>query len=244
MLDVPKLTDPADTASATYLASALRALAREEQVGRRPCRLLEPELATWRRFRGRMGARDLAELLLEDAAITHPEPFDVTRVLGRELPLRGVPEATVEQWIGELSALTPAASVMEEVEDQAQRLGFTARPAFSDLHKLQPHHRVLELPGSGGRLAAHVAQTQPGVSIKDAFTIACASWQERMLAGLVGVAFGVVGDLRISLDPDLVRTRKSEGGFTHVFGMRPEKGGRFASDVLTSWFHGAVIVLV
>jgi hypothetical protein len=103
---------------------------------------------------------------------------------------------------------------------------------------------VLELPGTGGRLAAYVAETQPGIFLKDVFTIACATWQERMLAGLVAVGLGVVGDVRIAMDPDLALARRAEGGFTHVFGLRPEKGGLFAADQLQGWFHEATLVLV
>ena len=89
-----------------------------------------------------------------------------------------------------------------------------ARPAFSDLPKLQPHHRVLEVPGSGGRLAAHAVLAQPGLSMKDMFTMACASWQERMLAGLVAVSLDVRGYTRISVDPTLEQARRADGGFT------------------------------
>jgi hypothetical protein len=244
VLDVPALPDPAATAAATYLASALHALAREEHAGRRPRRLLEPNLATWQRFRGRLGPRDLAELLLEDAAVTQPEPFAVAAVLGHDRPLQAVPDALVDGWLRELPALAADASLADDIEAQALRLGLTARPAFSALHTLQPHHRVLELPGTGGRLAAYVAETQPGIFLKDVFTIACATWQERMLAGLVAVGLGVVGDVRIAMDPDLALARRAEGGFTHVFGLRPEKGGLFAADQLQGWFHEATLVLV
>ncbi len=235
---------PAATDAALYLATALHALAREEQAGRRTRRLLDPGLATWQRFRGRLGPRDLAELLLEDAAVTQPQPFDAATVLGRDDPFRGLPDSEVERWMREAASFAPA-SLAEELDAHAARLGLLkARPAYSELHQLQTHHRALELPGSGGRLAAHIVETQPEIFLKDVFTIACATWQERMLAGLVAVGLGVVGDVRIAMDADLALARRAEGGFTHVFGLRPEKGGRFAADQLEGWFHEATIVLV
>lgn len=243
MLDIPDLPDPRATEAATYLATALHALAREEQAGRRPRRLLEPQLATWQRFRGRMGPRDLAELLLEDAAVTQPEPFAAPSVLGRMEPFRDVPEAVVQAWLDELPSL-PESAVLEDLDAQAHRLGLVQRPAYSELPKLQPHHRVLELPGSGGRLAARMVHGQAGIFLKDVFTIACATWQERMLAGLVAVGLGVVGEARIVLDPELNQLRRPDTAFSHVVGLRPEKGGAFSRDVLAGWFHDAVLVLV
>ncbi len=245
MLEIPSLPDPAATAAATYLASALHALAREEQAGRRPRRLLEPNLATWQRFRGRLGPRDLAELLLEDAAVTQPQPFDATSLLGRADPFRGVPDDVIDGWLRDVASLPASASSVDDLDAHAARLGLlAARPTYRELHKLQSHHRVLELPGSGGRLAAHVVQSQPEISLKDVFTIACATWQERMLAGLVAVGLGIVGDVRIEMDVDLAQARRAEGGFTHVFGLRPDKGGLFSADALAGWFHAATIVLV
>jgi len=72
VIDVVGLEDPSAAAAATYLAATLYALAREEHAGRRPRRLLEPALATWQRFRGRPGAKALAELLLEMADAGDP----------------------------------------------------------------------------------------------------------------------------------------------------------------------------
>jgi hypothetical protein len=243
VLDVPPLDDPSATAAATYLAAALHALAREERAGRRPRRLTEPGLATWQRFRGRLGPRDLAELLLEDAAVTQPQPFRASAILGREDPLQTIPDALVEGWLAELAGAPLDASFRDDIDLQARRLGITGRPALADLHRLQPHHRVLELPGTGGRLAAHVVETQPGIFLKDVFTIACASWQERTLAGLIAVGLPVVGDVRILLDPTLVESRRLAGQFTHVFGLRPEKGGLFSAEQLGD-FHAATVVLV
>lgn len=243
MLDVPAL-DPPQAAAATYLVAALHALAREEQAGRRPKRLIEPNHATWHRFRGRLGPLDFAELVLEDAAVNQAEPFAVERVLGDRSALRALPEALIGDWLAELSKLPLDTPDRDYLEEQATRLGLKARPAFSDLHKLAAHNRVLELPGSGGRLAAHAVVSQDGLSFKDMVTVACASWQERTLAGLVAVTLEVRGDTRIGVDPALEHARKAEGGFTHVFGLKPEKGGTFDARTLEGIFPSATVVLV
>jgi hypothetical protein len=217
---------------------------REEQVERRPRRLLEPGLATWNRFRGRLGLGDLLSLLLEDAAVVQPEPFDVGRVLGGAVDVASIPEAQIRDWLAEFSGLSAAMSDRDYIEVQAKRLGLRARPAFSELHKLAPHHRVLELPGSGGRLAAHAAVTQPELPFKEMFSVSCASWQERMLAGLAAVSLGVRGYSRIYVDPALEHVRALEGGFTHIYGVKAEKGGAFDARVLEGFFPSATIVLV
>ncbi len=243
MLAIPAL-DPPQTAAATYLAAVLLALAREEHAGRRPRRLTEPKHATWHRFRGRLGPSDFAELMLEDAAVNQPEPFDVAALLGDRTGLRALPEALIGDWLSELPSLALDVPDRDYLDDQARRLDLNARPAFSDLPKLAPHHRVLELPGSGGRLAAHAILTQPGLSMKDMFTIACASWQERTLAGLVATSLDVRGYTRVSVDAALEQARKTDGGFTHVFGLRPDKGGAFDAHALEGIFPSATIALV
>lgn len=243
VLQLPSL-DPQAAPAATYLAASLHALAREEQLGRRPRRLLEPGHATWHRFRGRLGPRAFAELLLEDAAVSQPEPFHAGLVLGTPDPLEGVPEHLIADWLAAASSLPLDASPRDYLDEQARLLGLTARPAFSELRRVQPQHRVLELPGTGGRLAAHVVQTQPGIFLQDVFTIACGTWQERTFAGLVAVEAGVVGEVRVLLDPELERTRALTTPFTHVFGRRPDKGGRFPLEQLHLWFPAADIVLV
>jgi hypothetical protein len=63
-----------------WAAALLHGLARDEAAGRRSPRLTEPNLDTWRRFRGRLTPNDLVALLFEDAAVLHPIPFDASTV--------------------------------------------------------------------------------------------------------------------------------------------------------------------
>jgi hypothetical protein len=245
------LLDPggaALSAAELYAAAVLHAVAREEHAGRRPKRVLEPDLATWRRFKGRLGPAALLELVVEDAAVTQPEPFAASAVLdsaGNGRPLAGVSDEMVEAWLGRLQSLNLDAPSREYVAAQAEFLSLGQRLAFADLHKVQPHHRVLELPGTGGRIAHYVVTEQAGIFFGDVFTMACGSWQERLLAGIVAVECRTVGPTRIRVDPELELARpEGREKFSHVFGARPEKGGKFARPDLERWFPNADVVLV
>jgi hypothetical protein len=217
----------------TYAAATLLALAREEHAGRRDKRLLEPGLATWNLFRGRLGPRALLELLLEDAAIRQPFPFDVARALGREAALSEVPDATVATWIEELAKLDLAVSGPDYLAAQARMLGVPTRGAKSDLPKPKPFHKVLELPGTGGLLAHFMAHAQQDLVFRDSFTIACATRSEWILAGLAAVERRAEGaDLSIKLEPTLDAFRGQP--FDYVIGVSPEKGGAFSKTAIAA----------
>ncbi len=228
-----------------YLPATLRALAREERRGRRTPRLTEGGWPTWDRFRGRLGLGAFVELLLEDAAVTQPLPFAWRRVLGASVTTLALSDDDAR------AALTDAAARRDDDGDpsaymaaQAQLLGLGQRLAFHELRRLQPHHRVLELPGTGGRLAQFVVGDQPGIFFHDVFRVACATPSELALAGIAAVECGVVGEPPIDLDPDLEKARATGGAFSHVFGLRPDKGGRFSRESLLQWFPSADVVLV
>lgn len=245
MLTVPTSLDPAAAPIAAYVAAMLWGLAREERAGRKPKRLLETDRATWERFRGRMGLRELARLLLEDAAVTQPEPFDVGRLLGpAQASLELIPESVLGDWMGELAALPLDGPAKPYLEAQASLLGVPGKPKLSDLPQLKSYHRALELPGTGGRIAAQIAETQSGIFFHDVFTFSAASWQDRALVGLAAASLAVVGQVRVAIDPRLDAARAGDTAFTHVFGLRPEKGGHFTEDDLRPWFSSAQITLV
>jgi hypothetical protein len=86
----------------------LHALARDEAAGRCSSRLTEAGLATWRRFRGRLGSTDLLRLLSEDAAVGHPIPFDLRRYAA-ELELARMDDELVDAWLRDLPSLDPGA---------------------------------------------------------------------------------------------------------------------------------------
>jgi len=246
-LEVGSLS-PGQRASGTWAASLLHALARDEAAGRRPQRLTEPRLATWNRFRGRLCATDLVSLLFEDAAVIHRVPFDAAAV-GGPLRVDQLPASVTAGWLEAITSLDLHLAAAEYIASQATLLGLPTRMARSELHVVKPHQKVLELPGTGGQLAHHLVSSQSDLSLTDNFVLACGSWQELTLAGIVALDLGAattalvtrveVAELREPKHP--LRQR----GFDVVIGLHPDKGGLFrVEDQLAIWFSGAKILLV
>jgi len=158
-------------------------------------------------------------------------------------------EMLCDQWLKAVGELPLRASAADYVMDQARLLQVPTRLARSDLHVVKVHQRVLELPGTGGQLAHHLVSTQGDITLQDNFVVACGSWQEMTLAGIVGLECGApnssfavrcaVGDLR---DPGHQLRQRS---FDFVIGLHPDKGGLFrVEDQLAIWFPNAKILLV
>lgn len=232
----------------SWAAALLHALARDEAFGRRPPRVTEPKLETWARFRGRLISVDLLQLLFEDAAVIHPVPFDADAV-GGPGRLDRLPVAVVDAWLQALQSSELKNQGAAYIIEQAQRLGVPSRLARADLHVVKPHQKVLELPGTGGQLAHHLVATQGDLTLQNNFTVACGSWQELTLAGVVGLDLGAphtdfafradVADLRNAEHP--LRQRS----FDVVVGLHPDKGGLFrVEDQLAIWFPNAKKILV
>ncbi|MCA9674837.1 MAG: hypothetical protein KC464_07350 [Myxococcales bacterium] len=232
-----------------YARALLHALARDEAAGRRTPRLTEAGLATWQRFRGRLGAADLLRLLAEDAAVGYPIPFDL-RTHAAELDLARVDDDLVEAWLRDLPSLDLAQPGPAYLEDQAKRLGVPSRLARTELHQVKQHQKVLELPGTGGQLSYHIVTTQDEPTLQVNCTIACGDWRELALAGIAALDAGAPPDAdfivpataaELASDQHPLRQKR----FDFVVGLRPDKGGKFAvADQLALWFHGARIVLV
>lgn len=231
-----------------WAASLLHALARDEAAGRRPERLTEARLGTWNRFRGRLTAADLVALLFEDAAVLHPIPFDPALV-GGPLRIDSLPDPIAQGWLNALPTLDLKAAGAGYVEEQARLLELPTRMARSDLHVVKPHQKVLELPGTGGQLAHHLVSAQRDLTLHDNFVVACGSWQELTLAGVVALERGAprsdfamkvnIDDLRNPNHPLRQRT------FDFVVGLHPDKGGLFRVDnQLAIWFGNAKVLLV
>jgi|JI10StandDraft_1071094.scaffolds.fasta_scaffold64410_2 hypothetical protein len=232
----------------SYVQALLRALARDEALGCRPPRLTEAGLATWQRFRGRLGSAELVQLLAEDGAVVYPLPFDPARVRA-PFDLAQLDDDVVDDLLRALPMLPLTQPAAEYIDDQAKRLGVTPRLARSELHQVKAHQKVLELPGTGGLLAHHLVTTQEGLSLHQNCTIACDGWRELTLAGVIALDreaprtdFIVAASAADLTDPAHPLRQAS---FDVVVGRRPDKGGQLhAADQLALWFHGAKIVLV
>ncbi len=245
--DVSGLTDE-QRATGVWAASLLHAIARDEAAGRRTQRLTEPKLDTWSRFRGRLTSVDLVSLLFEDAAVIHRVPFDPAAVGGPIRPER-LPESVADAWLKSVASLSLSGSGPDYVLEQARLLGLPTRMARSDLHIVKPHQKVLELPGTGGQLAHHLVAAQRDLTLQDNFVVACGSWQELTLAGIVALELGAphsdfasrveVEELKNPSHPFRQRT------FDFVVGLHPDKGGLFRTEnQLAIWFPTAKVVLV
>lgn len=246
-LDLSGLTDD-QRPTGVWAAALLHALARDEAAGRRTQRLTEPKLDTWSRFRGRLTSADLVALLFEDAAVIHHVPFDPA-VLGGSIRLDRFPESAADSWIKAVASLPLTVPGPDYVAEQARLLGLPTRMARSDLHVVKPHQKVLELPGTGGQLAHHLVTAQRDLTLHDNFTIACGSWQELTLAGVIAIELGAphsdfttrveLEDLRKTDHPLRQRT------FDFVIGLHPDKGGLFRiENQLAIWFPTAKVLLV
>ena len=232
---------PSETPSQRFTRAALWALAREEAHGRRPARLTEPNLASWQRFRGRLTASDLARLVLEDGAVSHPSTFEAASILPTGFQLGSGSDALVEELLSGLEPEGLKAPSSTYLQEQAARLDIPTRFARSDLPTgIQPHHRVVELPGTGGLLAHHICSTREGVFLQDVFTVACGGWEERALAGLVALELGVVDAPNLRIDPDLSLTRAAfeDQAPDWVLGLSPKRGGRWTREELLVAFPG------
>jgi hypothetical protein len=247
VLDLSGLSNE-ERATGEWAAALLHALARDEVAGRRPERLTERRLGTWNRFRGRLTATDFVGLLFEDAAVLHPIPFDPA-VVGGRLRLDSLPDSVTEGWLVTLPTLDLKVAGPNYIEEQARLLGLPTRMARSDLHIVKPHQKVLELPGTGGQLAHHLVSSQTDLTLHANFVVACGSWQELTLAGIVALDLGAprtdfavragAEELR-NADHPLRRQR-----FDFVVGLHPNKGGLFQDeDQLAIWFSDARRLLV
>ncbi|WAM30039.1 hypothetical protein [Myxococcus sp. NMCA1] len=216
---------------------ALHALVREEVTGRKNQRLLEAQRISWERFRGRLGSAALASLLIEDGAVTHPAAFDAPTLLGAPEPLASLTDAQAEPLLAGLNKDSVSGAGTDYLQAQAQRLGVSHRFARSSLPRgIKAHHKVLELPGSGGLIAHHVCSTLEGVYFQDVFTVACSDWKDRFLAGLVALELGVGGALPIHEDSSLEQVRQRLPMPDFILGLSKEKGGRFTEEQLRPWF--------
>ncbi len=230
---------------AAYAAAILHALARDEHAGRRPRRLTEDGLATWQRFRHLLGSAHLLQLLTEDAAVGHSVPFDA-HALFEGPGLEALDDKLVGGWLEALPELDLDADGVAYVQAQARLLGVGDRMARADLHRVQAHHKILELPGSGGQLSHYLAY-RDGIYLQDAVSIACKDTSELILTGLVAVELGAP-DARAfaGVDPELREAREDtrRTSFHYVVGRPEDKGGLYKQERLREIFPTATVILV
>lgn len=203
------------TNAAQLFRATLSAVARLEAAGDKPARLTEPAFAKWHRFRRKLGWADFIRLLHEDLAEAFPEPFDVSR-WGFD-PFDGLEEATAEMLVKD--AATPSdADKLEFLRVHARDLGLAAGGAIADLPKVQARYKVLELPGSGGRIAAHQC-AQHGLAYDKSFTFVALSAAERVAIGLGAVELRANPPIIIDASA-LEALASKKARFDCVFGLK------------------------
>lgn len=179
---------PVTSPLSTFYAGAAHALVRAEHAGHVPPRFTGDGAKRWAQFANELTDADRLDLAIQDAAAAYPTPFG----LRADLPgydngdLGLMPDAA--RGLIEEAISTVDASADDYLRAQAQRLGIqlTSEPALSALPAPEAHHTILELPGTAGWLTYHIARRPDSrVYLWENFTIACASWQEVMLAGLI-----------------------------------------------------------
>ena len=103
------------------------------------------------------------------------------------------------------------------LKERARALGLPPSASLAALPKLQPQHRILELPGAGGRIAAALCATNAGISFHTQFTFVAATTAEHVAIGLAAV------ELRAN-EPRVVTVDELRSGgigsFDRVFGLR------------------------
>ena len=160
----------------------LRAIARlEGPENLRPRRLTETDFARWRRLSPNGSWRAFIELLHEDLAPIYPVPFDLSR--WSLDPLASLTDADSEALI-RVAAAADEIDATNFLRAAARELGLPAGGAIADLPRTSPGQRVLELPGSGGRIAAWQTANFPGLAFHAQFVFVADSDAERILVGL------------------------------------------------------------
>ena len=261
VLEVANL-EPSARPTGLWAAALLQALARDEVTGRRRPRLTEPGCATWKRFQGRLKTGDFYRLLFEDAAVAYPIPFALHRMGGTtDMDLDHLPDTLAQAWLATVRELDLEAPAATYVLEQARLLGLPTRLGRSELHVVKPHQKVLELPATGGQLAHHLVCSQDDITLQGNFTIACRSWRELTLAGIIALERGAPSaDFLVPLGPAAPSQKRDDGvhveelhepdhplrrrTFDFVIGIHPDKGGFYRPDQLAIWFPSAKALLV
>jgi hypothetical protein len=215
----------------------LRAIARLETAGVRDRRLTDPALTAWERFRRKLGFAAFIELLHEDLSGAFPVPFDLER--WSESPVRALDEERAREIV--LRAARAGHEPPEPplfLRDCARALGLPSGGALSDLPKVQPQHRALELPGSGGRIAAALCGPGSGLSFHTHFTFVADSDEERVAIGIAAVEMRA-NEPRILSTEALVAALERGETFDRVLG--PRESGR-AVDLAARHFPEAKLV--
>lgn len=195
------------------LTWTLREIARLERGGLRPPRLTEPEHERWHRVRRKLGWVAFVELLHEDLAEAFPTAFALNRWATH--PSTGLDDAAAKSLVDE-AGHADEADALAFLRVVCRGLGLMEGGNVAALPKVQAHQRALELPGSGGRIAAYQVTTHGGLSFPENFTFVADTDEERVAIGIAAA------ELRANAPRVLssAELRSERPKFDHVFGIK------------------------
>lgn len=240
---------PTPTDVAIFASAVTTALVRAEKTDRMPLRFTGRGPQLWMAFCNELTQVDLLDLAVQDAAVAMPQPFALhclwPDATGEEL--RTISPDQVTAWIdrGEELAEQPS-DVYLRAQAQVLKIELLPDEVLERLPAPQAHHQILELPGSGGWLAYRMA-ARPGAAVYywENFTIACGTWQEQLLAGLIAFELGAPSrrELPIVYDPSLAQVLNDDVAFDWIIGLREENAHR--ADALRAFLkpEGQVVLL-
>ena len=215
----------------TFYTVAAHALVRTEHAGHVPPRFTGAGARRWAQFANELTEADRLDLAIRDAAAAYPTPFGLRQGLpGYENGDLGLAPEGARQLVKE--AVSAAGQPPGEyLHAQAERLGLQPTPeaALAALPAPEPHHTVLELPGTGGWLAYHIASRPDSrVYLWENFAIACASWRGVILAGLIAFELNAPPHkpLPIVQDEFLLSVLGDNKRYDWIVGMRAEHAHR------------------
>lgn len=248
-MSVSLRTEPTPSDIKAFASVVANALIRAEVAGRLLPRFTGSGPQLWAAFRNELTEADLLDLAVRDLAVAMPQFFALNQLWpeasGDEL--RAVSPTEAARCIAEAIA---QADQPREAYLQAQAEALSIRlPSTESLNILpcpEAHYQILELTGTGGWLAYTMA-SHPDAAVYywENFTIACGTWQELLLAGLIAFELGAPArrELPIIFDPTLARALDGDVAFDWIIGIREENQSR--AEALRSFLkpEGQVVLL-
>lgn len=193
------------------LVWTLREIARLERGGLRPPRLTDRDQERWRRVRRKLGWVAFIELLHEDLEDAFPTAFALDRWASD--PTAGLDETTALALVDEASGPDDT-DRLTFLRQACRGLGLRDGGDIAALPKVQATQHALELPGSGGRIAAYQVATH-GLAFHEHFTFVADTDPERVAIGLAAAELRA-NQPRI-ITSDELRTQRAR--FDHVLGI-------------------------
>jgi len=220
----------------------LEAIARRERGDGITKRLTDSK--TWAAFRGNMENPQLLAIIAEDAAVRFPLPADLAAVaeVPNALPFTKLQPVQVQAMLDQLPNALPLSS-RDALARWGKRLD---RRGYDVPRKVQASTRVLELPGTGGLLAARALEKTDEAYLHTNFTVLAADWKDRAMAGLVAMELDTPNTDFVHTDPDLTWATDSarRRDVDLVLGLTPAHGGIWDEATLRERFPRADIALV